>query len=40
MLGGTAEVSTKKFYIGSLEVKSHLGMPRDAKVSLALNEPK
>jgi hypothetical protein len=39
MLGGSVEVGEKQTSI-LFEGQTEFGMPRDAKISLALNEPK
>ena len=39
MFEGSVDFEQGTFYIGSLRVKTHFGMPRGAKMCLALNEP-
>jgi hypothetical protein len=38
MLEGIVEVSSKNILYWLIEVQTHVGMPRGAKMSLALNE--
>jgi hypothetical protein len=40
MLGGSEEVQTKNILHQFIGGQTHLGMPKGAKISLALNEPK
>jgi hypothetical protein len=39
MLGGTVEIRRKNILYQVIEGQTHFGMPRGAKMSLALHEP-
>ena len=40
MLGGSVEVQTKNMLCHFIENQTHFGMPRDAKMGLALDKTK